>query len=228
MPTSLSRATPAGVLASCAGRVRLISVRHHARFHQAPRARGHACARGTLLIHSSGLSSPTATRRTHWPRRTNAVSSDVMSRIEFAAEAILARIQTDLHSDVELRHISLLAGPTLNDHYSNVRYSGISDEARKRLVMCYFSVHDEVRAAIPIDLNHDVESCLEILADQIQDLAIEEGKHAWPVCPGHQHPMRPAVTDVPRRAIWRCPDDSRIQREIGHWGADTLRVEGDA
>lgn len=56
------------------------------------------------------------------------------------------------------------------------------------------------------------------LADQIQELVIEELHEAWPPCPKHpaNHPLAPEL--VRDQAVWRCPRTKQIVAEIGHLG----------
>lgn len=70
---------------------------------------------------------------------------------------------------------------------------------------------------------HGAQSIAEIavdILDQVQDDVIDELWGAWPVCPGHQHPMSPTV--VEDMAMWTCPAETDIAVPIGHLGDGAL------
>ncbi|AHH94279.1 hypothetical protein [Kutzneria albida] len=60
----------------------------------------------------------------------------------------------------------------------------------------------------------DAEDVCVAVADQLQDMAIENRFGAWPRCPGHTHPLWPSRTgDV---ASWVCPTEpAHCTRPIG-------------
>ena len=63
----------------------------------------------------------------------------------------------------------------------------------------------------PID---DVEEAAAELAGLVQDHVVEELPGAWPVCPGHHHPMAHATTPS-GRAAWGCPSGAGPVHEVG-------------
>jgi len=60
----------------------------------------------------------------------------------------------------------------------------------------------------------DVEEAAAELAGVVQDHVIEELPGAWPVCPGHHHPMAHAWTST-GRAGWGCPSGTGPVHEVG-------------
>jgi hypothetical protein len=60
----------------------------------------------------------------------------------------------------------------------------------------------------------DLDDAVLDVAGTVQDLVIEEVHGAWPVCPGHWHPMAPGSTTA--GPVWRCPDDQGVAVPIGH------------
>jgi hypothetical protein len=62
------------------------------------------------------------------------------------------------------------------------------------------------------------------VADQVQEIVIEELWHArrsatWPQCPLHpdSHPLEAIV--IASRAVWRCPKSTEIIEELGALGS---------
>lgn len=65
-------------------------------------------------------------------------------------------------------------------------------------------------------LLHGDQSTAEMAVDiayQVQDDVTHEVWAAWPRCPGHPHPMSPAIAGG--TAVWTCPSDSDVTRPIG-------------
>jgi len=58
----------------------------------------------------------------------------------------------------------------------------------------------------------DEDDAVAHLASRVQDYVVEELPGAWPVCPGHPHPMEPAAEDV---VVWRCPAGAGATHEVG-------------
>ena len=58
------------------------------------------------------------------------------------------------------------------------------------------------------------------IADQVQDDVTDEVWAAWPQCPGHPHPMSPAM--VGEAAVWECPSGAGVAIPIGQLGAGPL------
>ena len=54
------------------------------------------------------------------------------------------------------------------------------------------------------------------LASLLQDEVIDELGSAWPVCPGHPHPMVAGWRD--EMPVWRCPTDPTTSVPIGKLG----------
>ncbi|MEI4274178.1 hypothetical protein TEK04_20835 [Klenkia sp. LSe6-5] len=59
----------------------------------------------------------------------------------------------------------------------------------------------------------DVDEALLFLADRVQDHLVDELHGAWPLCPGHTHPMRPAPSGT--GPAWRCPAGTGADVEVG-------------
>lgn len=73
-----------------------------------------------------------------------------------------------------------------------------------------FAVHsDRSTAEIAVDI-----------ADQVQDDVIDDVGAAWPQCPGHPHPMSPAI--VGEVAVWECPSGAGVAIPIGQLAAGPL------
>lgn len=67
------------------------------------------------------------------------------------------------------------------------------------------------------------QSIAEIAADIAfyeQDDLTDEVWAAWPQCPGHPHPMSPAI--VGEAAVWACPSGADVAMPIGQLGAGPL------
>jgi hypothetical protein len=63
-----------------------------------------------------------------------------------------------------------------------------------------------------------VEMVVDIAA-QLQDDVIDEVWGAWPVCPGHVHPMVLDIVDG--QAVWECPSDGHVVAPVGQLRAAT-------
>ena len=58
------------------------------------------------------------------------------------------------------------------------------------------------------------------IAFYVQDDLTYEVWAAWPQCPGHPHPMSPAI--VGEAAVWECPSGADVAMPIGQLGAGPL------
>lgn len=92
----------------------------------------------------------------------------------------------------------------------------------------YLWAEDGSGTGIWVDTAEPPAEQLVMLADQVQDWAVEElwGQRRstnWPVCEEHPftHPLEPA--EISGVAVWRCPTTQRPICEIGLLrGADTV------
>jgi hypothetical protein len=70
---------------------------------------------------------------------------------------------------------------------------------------------------------HGAQSIADIafdIAHQVQDDVTDEIWRAWPVCPGHPHPMTPTVER--ETAMWACPAEAEIALPIGQLGGGAV------
>ncbi len=85
------------------------------------------------------------------------------------------------------------------------------DEGDELSLACRFGGH-----TFALDGAQSIADLAVDILYQVQDDVIDEIWGAWPVCPGHQHPM--STTVVEETAMWTCPAEADIAVPIGRLG----------
>ncbi len=90
-----------------------------------------------------------------------------------------------------------------------------ADEDDELALACRFGGH-----TFALDGALSIADMAEHIASYVQDDVTDEIWGAWPVCPGHQHPMTPTVER--ETAMWTCPAEADIAMPIGQLGGGAV------
>ena len=108
----------------------------------------------------------------------------------------------------------------LHDGDPEAGQEGLDDDDDDELALaCRFGGH-----TFALDGDQSIGELASDIAFQVQDDVTDEIWAAWPECPGHAHPMSPAVAG--EAAVWTCPIDTDVTLAIGQLGAGSTSPDG--